>query len=69
MEMQKAFKRDANTNLKKRKLDCYDISVVSYGCETRSNTNEMQNKIDASSYDAIEKSGKLKTPIMPQTRE
>ena len=41
------FRRDNNINLKERMLDCHVKSVVSYGCETWTYKNTMQNKIDA----------------------
>ena len=39
--------REGNINLRKRMLDCYVKSVVSYGCEIWTQNNKIQNKIDA----------------------
>ena len=41
------FRRDININLKKRMLDCYVKSVMSYGCESWTYSKTIQNKIDA----------------------
>ena len=41
------LRRDINIDLKKRMLDCYVKSVMSYGCETWTYSNIVQNKIDA----------------------
>ena len=41
------FRRYSNIDLKKRMLDCYVKSVMSYGCETWTYSKIMQNKIDA----------------------
>ena len=40
------FRRDINIDLKKRVLDCYVKSVLSYACETWTYSNIVQNKID-----------------------
>ena len=41
------FRRDININLKKRMLDCYVKSVMSYGCEAWTYSKTIQNRIDA----------------------
>ena len=41
------FRRDINIDLKKRMLDCYVKSAMSYGCETWTYSKIVQNKIDA----------------------
>ena len=41
------FRRDINIDLKKRMLDCYVKSVMSYGCETWTYSKMVKNKIDA----------------------
>ena len=41
------FRRDININLKKRMLDCYVKSVMSYGCESWTYSKTIQNRIDA----------------------
>ena len=48
------FRRDIIIDLKKRMLDCYVKSILSYGNETWKYSKIVQNKIDASSYRAIE---------------
>ena len=40
------FRRDINISLKKRMLNCYAKSVMSYGCETWTYSKTIQNKID-----------------------
>ena len=41
------FRRDINIDLKKRMLDCYVKSIMSYGSETWTYSKIVQNKIDA----------------------
>ena len=41
------FRRDINKDLKKRMLDCYVKSIMSYGSETWTYSKIVQNKIDA----------------------
>ena len=47
LKCKELFRRDININLKKRMLDCYVKSVMSYGCESWTYSKTIQNKIDA----------------------
>ena len=47
LKCKELFRRDINKNLKKRMLDCYVKSVMSYGCESWTYSKTIQNKIDA----------------------
>ena len=47
LKCKELFRKDININLKKKMLDCYVKSVMSYGCESWTYSKTIQNRIDA----------------------